>query len=196
MTGIFILEIYTPLVVIAGTLFDVQYFLVILFNLGFYLGFQIIVAGSEELVYRGYILQETFHRGKTKAVVWSALLFMISHLPTIVFSYMEAEALGNTVWYVPIIMLGTLFLGGLFLGLGVIRTGGQLWFSIGFHFAWNYFQYHVYGLTLEGVFLLELIPGTELLTGGGLGPEAGLLGFIAILFCFLGILVTLRKKRE
>ncbi|MFX0065751.1 MAG: CPBP family intramembrane glutamic endopeptidase [Candidatus Hermodarchaeota archaeon] len=196
MTGIFILEIYSPLVVISGTLFDIQDFLFIFLNLGFYLGFQIIVAGSEELVYRGYILQETVHRGEAKAVAWSAFLFTVSHLPAIIFSYMEAEALGLVVWYLPIIMLGTLFFGGLFLGLGVIRTGGQLWFSIGFHFAWNYFQYTIYGLTSEGIFLLELIPGTELLTGGGLGPEAGLLGFIPIFFCFVGILVTLKRKKE
>jgi membrane protease YdiL (CAAX protease family) len=81
---------------------------------------------------------------------------------------------------------------GLLLGLGYVLTG-RLGISIGLHFSWNFFQGSVFGFPVSGrdfqVSFLGISPsGPGVWTGGGFGPEAGLLGFLA---CLLGCLLVL-----
>jgi uncharacterized protein len=61
--------------------------------------------------------------------------------------------------------------------------------AIGFHFAWNFLQYSVFGMGLAGEFssVLRLTGvGDVLLTGGEYGPEASLPG-LAVTLLTLGI---------
>jgi hypothetical protein len=68
---------------------------------------------------------------------------------------------------------------GLYLAAGYLLTG-DLGLPVGFHAAWNYVQGFVYGFPVSGVDVPSLLAtetaGPAALTGGGFGPEAGLLG--------------------
>jgi membrane protease YdiL (CAAX protease family) len=76
-----------------------------------------------------------------------------------------------------------LFLAGMVLGYGYLATR-DLWFPIGIHFAWNVLWGPILGLTVSGRSLssgwqLARVTGSNLLTGGAFGVEAGLAASIA-----------------
>ena len=93
-----------------------------------------------------------------------------------------------------------LILAGLFLGLGFVLTG-ELAIPIGLHITWNFFQGNIFGFpvsgTRSGTSLISIQQtGPDLFTGGAFGPEAGLLGILAILIgCGLTWLYV-RKTRS
>ena len=146
------------------------------FVLGVYAVWQCLVAVGEELVSRGYIQQNLATKLTGPwAVGSSAVLFALLHGPNIVF--------GGLSLPLAAIMLLNLTLGGLLLGLGFLKTH-TLWFPIGFHFAWNFVQYHVLGFGGNGICTV-LNVGLEVLTGGSVGPEAGLVGTAAFLLALL-----------
>lgn len=129
----------------------------------------IIVGYQEELLSRGYHLQ-TLTEGLNLplGVFISSAVFAVLH----VFNP-HASVLST---------LGILF-AGYFLAYGWLRTG-QLWLPIGLHIGWNFFQGPIFGFPvsgLEGFHLLNHeVGGPQLLTGGRFGPEAGLLGYVAM----------------
>jgi hypothetical protein len=87
----------------------------------------------------------------------------------------------NATW----ISTSALMLAGLFLGLGYILTG-SLALPIGLHLTWNFFQGSIFGFPVSGIAfnVATLIAikqeGPVVWTGGAFGPEAGLLGIVAI----------------
>jgi membrane protease YdiL (CAAX protease family) len=92
-------------------------------------------------------------------------------------------------------------LAGIFLGLGYVLTG-ELAIPIGLHITWNFFQGTVFGFPVSGgTFGASLITivqgGPTAWTGGAFGPEAGILGILAMLIgSGLTLLwVKLRHKR-
>lgn len=129
----------------------------------------IIVGYQEELLSRGYHLQTLIEGLNLPLGVFiSSAVFAVLH----VFNP-HASVLST---------LGILF-AGYFLAYGWLRTG-QLWLPIGLHIGWNFFQGPIFGFPvsgLEGFHLLSHeVSGPQLLTGGRFGPEAGLLGYLAM----------------
>lgn len=93
-----------------------------------------------------------------------------------------------------------LFLAGLFLGLPVLLTD-QLAIPIGIHITWNFFQGNVFGFPVSGTsannttFIAVHQGGPELWTGGAFGPEAGLLGIIAMIIGTLLIVLWVGRTQ-
>ena len=92
-----------------------------------------------------------------------------------------------------------IFLAGMMLGAGYVLTG-QLAIPIGLHITWNFFQGNVFGFPVSGLdlvgatFLSTQQSGSDLLTGGPFGPEAGLLAPVAMA---VGVaLISLRVRRR
>jgi membrane protease YdiL (CAAX protease family) len=123
----------------------------------------IMVGWHEELISRGYWLQNlTEGLNIYWALAISSGLFSLAHI---------ANPNASTAAIVG------LFLSGLFLAYGFLRTG-QLWLSIGLHTGWNFFEGVVFGFPVSGSEFFRLVNhtvrGPELVTGGAFGPEAGL----------------------
>ena len=130
----------------------------------------VITGWSEELLSRGYHLQNiadglNVHWG----VIISSSVFALLHLGNPSASWIST--------------LGIL-LAGLFLALPYVLTR-QLWLSIGLHIGWNFFEGVVFGFPVSGLqtfhLLRHTVSGPELWTGGAFGPEAGLLVIPALL---------------
>lgn len=145
---------------------------VILSQLIFLFGVFIGVAWNEELLSRGYHLQ-TFASGLN--IYWG--LFLSSSI----FGLLH---LGNPNSENQLMVTLGILGAGLFLAYAFIRTG-QLWLSIGLHIGWNFFEGPIFGFPVSGTGSFNLtrisVSGPQLWTGGGFGPEAGLVVFPALL---------------
>jgi len=131
----------------------------------------VIVAWQEELLSRGYWLQN-IEQGLNLfwGVLLSSLLFALLHLGN-----------PNVSW---VAVLG-LLAGGVFLAFGYVRTR-LLWLPIGLHIGWNFFEGTVFGFPVSGLSFIprlinQQVKGPELITGGAFGPEAGLVILPALL---------------
>ncbi|MEJ2013109.1 MAG: type II CAAX endopeptidase family protein, partial [Anaerolineales bacterium] len=130
----------------------------------------VIVGVSEEVLSRGYHLQNlTDGLNLFWGLLISSSIFAILHLlnpDTSLFSSLGILA------------------AGYFLAYGWVRTR-QLWLSIGLHIGWNLFEGTVFGFPVSGYKINALIQqtssGPDLITGGGFGPEAGLILLPALL---------------
>ena len=142
------------------------------------MGSLILIAFGEELVFRGYVLNnlmQSFH--KWVALIISAVLFMLYH--------MTNPGIGT-------LPLVNLFLAGLLFGINYVYTK-NLWFSILMHFSWNFFQGLLYGFKVSGVefssLLQTTLKGDASITGNGFGFEgsvvASLLLFISLAVFYL-----------
>jgi membrane protease YdiL (CAAX protease family) len=140
------------------------------------------VAVTEELIFRGYILQTLMEwPGVWGAALISALIFSVFHgmNPGI-----------SRLALVHLAVAGLVF-------AGAYLATHRLWLGIGLHFGWNFFQgpvfgFPVSGLASRGVFSVH-DGGPALLTGAAFGPEGGLLGLGALLFCALVIWAWTRR---
>jgi membrane protease YdiL (CAAX protease family) len=138
----------------------------VILNSLLYLGIFILVAWNEELLFRGYRLQniaEGLNPGW--GVFLSSLWFGIAHLLN-----PNAEA--------RFFVATGIFLAGVFMAFGYLTTK-QLWLPIGLHLGWNFFEGVVFGFPVSGLDIYRLlritVTGPELWTGGAFGPEAGLI---------------------
>jgi membrane protease YdiL (CAAX protease family) len=135
----------------------------------------IMVGWNEELLSRGYHLQTlTSGLNLPFGVIISSAIFGILHLTN-----------PNATW---VSVIG-IFLAGLFLAFGYIRTH-KLWLSIGLHIGWNFTEGVLLGFPVSGWNGYQLtrikINGPVIWTGGAFGPEAGLIILPALI---LGIIL-------
>lgn len=144
----------------------------------------IIQGGTEEILTRGWLMNILGARYNiTLGLIVSSLLFSFMHL------------LNPNVNYIAVINIA---LVGLFYGLCVIKTN-DLWAVCGMHSAWNFAQGNLFGFEVSGnnvpfgsLMDFKLI-GSDFVTGGVFGPEAGIVSTIILVASIL-ILLFLDKK--
>jgi membrane protease YdiL (CAAX protease family) len=141
------------------------------------LGILMLVAFSEEIVFRGYILGNLMESlPKWPALATSALLFTLFHAANPGFS---------------VASLVNIFLAGVLAGINYIYTR-NLWFAIAFHLSWNFIQGPLLGFSVSGLpfgsLLQPVLKGDQSITGGTFGFEGsivcGALIFTSILVLY------------
>ncbi|UCD99061.1 MAG: CPBP family intramembrane metalloprotease [Chloroflexota bacterium] len=147
------------------------------------ISFFVLVAWQEELLLRGYWLQNLSDGlSRSLGVLLSSALFAFAHVVN-----------PNLSWEA---YLG-IFLSGLFLAYGYLRTN-QLWLPIGLHIGWNLFEGTVFGFPVSGQYYYQLVrqtlSGPEIITGGAFGPEAGFILLPVLLLGVAGIFWYTRNR--
>ena len=145
----------------------------------------IIQGATEEIVTRGWLLNVLSTKYNIGVgLLISSTLFGLMHLTN------------PNVNYIAVI---NIILVGLFYGLYVIKTN-DLWAVCGIHSAWNFAQGNIFGFKVSGLdvsvgSLIDLnLVGSDFVTGGIFGPEAGITATF-ILLASIGILLFIDKKR-
>jgi membrane protease YdiL (CAAX protease family) len=147
-------------------------------------GLLVLIAFSEELVFRGYILNNLLASFPNKwiALAISAILFAAFHITN---PGMNSLAFAN------------LFLAGLLLGINYIYTK-NLWYSFLFHLSWNFFQGPLLGFRVSGLNLPSLLvaetKGDLLLTGGDFGLEGSVLNMAVSIIAVLVLALAFGRK--
>ena len=138
----------------------------------------------EELLFRLVLFKLTEELlGSWPAVALQALLFGFSHLA-------NENATVFTSFAIAII-------GGLLYTAAYMYTR-RIWFPLGLHLGWNYFQSGIFGMPNSGSaydgLLIPQITGPAWLTGGTFGIEAS---YVAILLCCVtGAALVVRAQRR
>jgi membrane protease YdiL (CAAX protease family) len=142
--------------------------------------FQLLVAVGEEVSFRGYLFADLRSQfGLPAAIILSSAGFALLHINSMLSNGVNPVSAA--------IALVTITAAGATLALLTMRWG--LLSAMGFHFAWNFLQYSVFGIGLAGEFssIVRLTGvGDILLNGGQYGPEASLPG-LAVILLTLGI---------
>ena len=145
----------------------------------------LIVAFVEELLFRGYLLNNLMQSmNKWWALSITAALFSLFH--------------GSNP-DVTLFAVLNIFFAGILLGINYIFTK-NLWFGIVFHFAWNFFQGPVLGYDVSGLKLTSLlqqsVSGPEIWTGGPFGFEGSLLCPLLLIVAVLIFAYAFIKRYE
>lgn len=149
-----------------------------------FFGIGLAVGWSEELVFRGYLLQNMRDgMGMFWAVLISCILYGLVHM-----SNPNSTLLSGIL----IAVFGFLRI------FGWLRSG-QLWLSMGMHAGWDFFQGPLLGFTVSGMntesFIKQTVSGPNWITGGSFGPEAGIVVIPVIIFGLV-IMYLWTAKRE
>jgi len=190
MVGVFLVELAAGWVTVTGTLYSARwpFGLAILMQLLQFIG----VGIQEEMLSRGYHLTNLAEGLNLPFVKPKAALVLGYVVSSAVFGLLHA---GNP--NASVVSTINLVIAGLFLGLGYVLTG-ELAIPIGLHITWNFFQGNVFGFPVSGgasstSFIAIQQSGPDLWTGGAFGPEAGLIGLLAIA---VGCLLTVAWVRH
>ena len=142
-------------------------------------------AAAEELLFRGVI----FRLVEEWAGTWIALA-----VSAVIFGFAHAANPGAT-W---ISTIAIALEAGVLLGAAFVVTR-NLWFPIGLHFAWNFFEGPIFGTQVSGhAFLTNALGahvwGPTILTGGAFGPEAGLFAIVTCLVAAVALLTYATRR--
>lgn len=144
--------------------------------------FYILVAFSEEILFRGYMFQKFIElTNKYVALFVLSICFGLAHLFN---PHISALSVIN------IILVGILF------SICYIKTN-SLWLPISIHFTWNFVQEVVFGFPVSGVkyfdtFISFVSTGPEWITGGHFGPEGSII--VSVLLLAVSLLIIYNKK--
>jgi Predicted metal-dependent membrane protease len=136
------------------------------------------VALSEEIFTRGYIQGLIKHHyGTPAAIIVSSIIFALMH------------SMNPNMYETPFPFIN-ICLAGILFSVARELTGG-LWWPIGLHLSWNYFQGYIYGFQVSGTDQVPAVlqvtdNGPIQLSGGEFGAEGS---YIASLVLVLGIIV-------
>lgn len=140
---------------------------------------------AEEIVFRGYLFVTVKSGwGITAAVGVTSFLFGAGHIFNPGFSWATAV---------------NLVLAGIVMALGVVLTG-NIWWSLGFHLAWNFFEGYIFGFPISGLtaspisIFFTKITAPAWLLGGSFGPEGGLAGTLAFAAGIAWLVFLLMRK--
>ena len=155
--------------------------------LGYLLGF-IVQGMSEEAVCRGYLMISISRKNPVwLAVVLSSLVFALLHL-------------GNNG--VGLLALVNILLCGASFAVYMLKRG-DIWGVSAIHSLWNFFQGHLYGISVSGTggggntsILTALTTGKPIWTGGDFGIEGGLCVTIVELAALLLFIFVLPARKE
>lgn len=130
----------------------------------------LLIAISEELVVRGYVLQvlNTGWNGSV-AVIGSSIYWGLAHV---------LNPGSNIIAVLDIIVAGLIFAYAYVLS-------GHLWLPIALHLAWNFAEGAIFGFPVSGFLLPNsvfqtYITGPTAITGGNFGPEGSVLMVLAL----------------
>ena len=146
----------------------------------------ILAGASEEIMFRGYILQNLREwPGTILAVVISSILFGLVHVFNPNFNLFAALNIA---------------LAGVAFCYAYLITG-TLWLPLAFHFSWNFFQgpvfsFPVSGMISGGLLLTQVSQAGSAITGGAFGPEGGLTGLGAQLLGLLILWFWAKRRRS
>ncbi len=138
--------------------------------------FYLLVAATEEIIFRGYVLANLTDRYSSRsALIVSSILFGVVHL-------------GND--HLTIVGLVTISLSGLLMGMVTLKTK-TISTAIGLHWSWNFVQGNVFGLSVSGlnesgVFIPTRL-ATEVITGGDFGAEGSLIALALVTLTVLAL---------
>jgi uncharacterized protein len=139
----------------------------------------------EEMLFRGII----FRLVEEWSGTWIALAVSAA-----IFGLVHAANPGAT-W---VSTLAIALEAGVLLGAAFVITR-NLWFPIGLHFAWNFFEGPVFGTQVSGrTFLVSALAarlhGPTIVTGGAFGPEAGLAAIVTCLIAAVALLFAAKQR--
>ncbi len=146
----------------------------------------------EELMTRSYLLPN-FKEGFTVGAIDAQKATIIAVLfSSSVFGV--AHGLNPNVTFFSIL---NITLAGIMLAIPFLITG-RLAYSVGIHFAWNFFQggifgFRVSGMPIQGSLIQIQQRGEAIWTGGSFGPEGGLIGTLGI-FLVMGLCLLIIRK--
>ncbi len=135
------------------------------------------VGFMEEAIFRGYALHNFGAAIGLRAAIWlQAILFALIHLGNIGAGGSDVSI--NTQWIDALRALPSLALIGATFALFWAKSG-TLWYSIGFHGAWNFALGCIFSLPVSGLKTFRLFDiaasGNSWINGGSFGAEGSIL---------------------
>lgn len=146
------------------------------------------VALSEEIFSRGYVQGLLrYHYGPTVAIIVSSVLFSLMH------------SMNPAVFSSPFPILN-IILAGVIMAVARELTGG-IWWPVGLHLTWNFFQGYVYGFQVSGTdpvpsVLQATDNGPSAISGGAFGAEGSLVSVIVLLLGITAVYYFYRGKNR
>jgi uncharacterized protein len=153
----------------------------------------VFVGIYEELISRGYHLINLSEGLNLKPIGKHLAIILAVLVSSAVFGLLHFGN-PNATWVSTL----NITLAGIVFSLGMVFTR-RLAIPIGLHITWNFFLGNVFGFPVSGtrngatLIATETI-GPDWLTGGAFGPEAGLMGLIALIIG--GILIIWQIKNH
>lgn len=195
MTGIFAVERALGWVRVAGFFRNAEPRLP--FALAFLVPVVVFVCVGiyEEALFRGFLMRTLAEGFSSRWVPPRAALVLACLASSALFGMGHRNNPGATT-----VSTLNIAVAGIFLALPYLLTS-RLALPIGLHVTWNLFQGNVYGFPVSGNTVLETTVvaidqrGPVLWTGGVFGPEAGLLGLVAMGLGSIVIFLWLRDAQ-